>query len=119
MIKFMDRSIWYYIKRPMFTYGLIGRPRGVRLYSLFIMDLLEQDLLEYRYVGTNPWSSYKEWTIKGTNQQVEYENICYYIVVLLTKKRKEVENKEQEASVKLKMTLALQAIQTNSEGETK
>ena len=116
MIKFMDRSIWYYIKRPMFTYGLIGHPRGVRLYSLFIMDLLEQDLLEYRSVGKNSWSSYQEWVIKGTNQQVEYANICYYVAILLTKKRKEVENKEQEASVKRKMTLALQTMQ---KGETK
>lgn len=111
MIKFMDRSIWYYMKRPMFTYGLIGHPPGVRLYSLFIMDLLEQDLLEYKRVGKNSWSSYEEWFIKGTNQQVEYSNICYYVGILLTKKRKEIESKERETRIKHNMNLALQAMQ--------
>ena len=119
MIKFMDRSIWYYIKRPMFTYGLIGHPPGVRLYSLFIMDLLEQDLLEYRKVGASSWSSSKEWIIKETNQQVEYAYICYYINRLLYKKKQEVENKEQETRIKHNMNLALQAMQTEKEGDTK
>ena len=119
MIKIMDRSLRYYIKRPMFTYGLIGHSRSVRLYSLFVMDLLEQDLLEYKRSSPNSWSIDMSLFVKGTTQRLEYQYMCLYINRLLRKKLNEIENRNDEAQVKKNMALALQAMQTNLEGETK
>ena len=87
MIKIMDRSLWYYIKRPSFSLSLCQSDPPQRVYSLFVMDLIEQDLLEYRdFYAVGNTRNYG-WYIKDTDQQIDQNKTLTFIDKILRKKR--------------------------------
>ena len=77
MIKIMDRSIWYYVKRPAFSLSLFFNQPAVRTYSLYVMDLIEGDLLEYK--DNSPYHSNGDWFVKGTDKKI---STCYTSVYI-------------------------------------
>lgn len=112
MIKFMDRSILYYIKRPVFSLSLLYSKRPVRMYSIFVMDLIEQDLVKYE----PNYSRYgSDWTIKGSTKRVNLDSINSYVRTILY--RKEEQEKEFLYEQRIKNMIRDQI--TDIEGSTK
>jgi hypothetical protein len=97
----MGRSIWYYVKRPLFTLGLILAEPHIRLYSIFVMDLIESDMIEYK-----PWShmhDWRRWYIRGTNEEITKSNTIVYINSLLRSKETKITQSEAITEVKSKI----------------
>lgn len=113
MIKFMDRSIWYYMKRPNFTLSLLLSKKPVRLYSLFVMDLIEQDLVEYDPVTSRSvWDS--NWMIRWSDKRVRTEFTNSYIDHLLGNKTRAIEEAKEEDRVKNMIYAQLNDIEEGS-----
>lgn len=114
MIKIMDRSLWYYIKRPWFSYSLYLSKPAIRMYSLFVMDLIEQDILEYRDIFQFAGSK-DGWYIKGTDQKINQNMTLYYIDELLKKKKYQIDSAKMTESSKQLIAKQLAALQGKNE----
>lgn len=107
MIKIMHRSIWYYIKRPNFAFCLLFSTPSVRTYSLFVMDLIEADMIEFDLVG----SSYKnDWKIKGTISCVDKSLTNLYIDDILRQQYRKMLDEKQKSKVEEKIATHLEAL---------
>lgn len=107
MIKIMDRSLWYYIKRPSFAVSLLYSSPSVRTYSLFVMDLIEADMIEYDPVG----SSYKnDWKIKGTPSWVDCNLTNSCIDGILRQRYRKLLDDKQKRKVEEKIATHLEAL---------
>lgn len=113
MIKIMDRSIWYYIKRPVFSFSLYFHQPAVRTYSMYVMDLIEGDLLEHKDVP--PYTSAGGWFVKGTDKKISSLYTSVYIDDILREKKRKMESEKDLNTVKNKIAEDLQSLQGKNE----
>lgn len=115
MIKFKNSSIWYYLKRPRFAYSQLYSDQSTRIYSLFIMDMIEQDLIEL--VAEPSYSSYSSsWKLKFSGERIRHNVLNSYIKKLLNKKERQfIENTDVD---KIKSLIKLHLTQIEK-GSTK
>lgn len=104
MIKIMDRSIWYYIKRPSFAVSLFYSSPSFRTYSLFVMDLIEADMLEFDPAG------FSSWKIKETKSWINESLTNSYIDSILRQKHKQLSSVIQKRKVEEEISKHLNAL---------
>lgn len=111
MLKIMDRSLWYYIKRPNFAVSLFYSSSSTRTYSLFVMDLIEADMVEYDPAGYPEWKiGYSEWKIKGTPSWIDNNLTNSYVDSILKQKYRKILNEKQKRKVEEKIATHLEAL---------
>lgn len=106
MIKIMDRSLWYYIKRPNFALSLLYSSPSVRTYSLFVMDLIEANYIEYD--DDAPYR--KEFKIKNSTEHIDHSNLNSHVRMELNNIQRSFLDHIAEARVKSKIAKHLNTL---------